>query len=201
MSITLYEFSKSRSARVRWTLAELGVDYDSIEDRALFGSDEIKKVHPLGKLPAIVDDGRALFESAAICTWLADKHADKGLIAPSGMWERALHDQWTCFMLTEIEAYVWHSAQNMFVYREKHRLPAVFPQNERQAKRGLSVLDQHLATDDYLVGGRFSVTDIIAGYTVNWARGALSGFPDEFPHVNAYWERLVARPQCPFGAE
>ena len=77
MTITLYEFGPTRSQRVRWTLTELGIEFESKEDRALIGSEELKSVHPLSKLPALTDNGRNLFESAAICTWLADSHPDK----------------------------------------------------------------------------------------------------------------------------
>jgi glutathione S-transferase len=33
MKMKLYEFAPSRSLRVRWTLQELGVDYEFILDR------------------------------------------------------------------------------------------------------------------------------------------------------------------------
>ena len=89
MTITLYEFTPTRSKRVKWTLQELGVTYESVNRRELIGSDELRKIHPQAKVPAITDNGRPLFESAAICTWLADSHPDKGLVAKSGTWERA----------------------------------------------------------------------------------------------------------------
>ena len=93
MSTTLYEFAPTRSARARWTLLELGIPFESIAGREVIGSPELKAVSPLGKVPGIVDNGRPLFESAAICAWIADRHPEKGLIAPSGSWDRALHDQ------------------------------------------------------------------------------------------------------------
>ena len=66
MDITLYEVGTSRSLRCRWTLKELGLDYQSIEDRSLLRSDELKQFHPLGKMPVALIDGRPLFESSAI---------------------------------------------------------------------------------------------------------------------------------------
>lgn len=55
----------------------------------------------MGKVPAVVIDGEPLFEAAAICTYLAGLVPEKGLIAPSGTRERALHLQWVSFALTE----------------------------------------------------------------------------------------------------
>lgn len=62
MPITLYEVAPTRSKRVRWALDELEVSFESISGMHLFGSDELKQVHPQGKIPAIIDDGRPLFE-------------------------------------------------------------------------------------------------------------------------------------------
>ncbi|MGI9382344.1 MAG: glutathione S-transferase family protein, partial [Methyloligellaceae bacterium] len=107
MSIELYEFAPTRSQRARWTLLALAVPFESIAGQELIGSDRLRAVHPLAKLPALKDDGRPLFESAAISTWLADSHPEKGLIAPAGTWERALHDQWVAFAQTELEAHLW----------------------------------------------------------------------------------------------
>lgn len=198
MTITLYEFAPTRSARVRWTLLELGVPFESIAGPEAFEHPELRKIHPLGKLPGMKDDGRPLFESAAICNWLADSHPDKGLIAPSGTWARALHDQWTAFVLAEVEAFLWHTARNLFILPEAERLPAVFPQNEAAAKQGLAVLDKALAGKDWLVDDRFSVTDIFAGYAVSW--GHMQGFTEDLPNLKAYAERILARPLCPYAA-
>jgi glutathione S-transferase len=47
---------------------------------------------------------------------------------------------------------------------------------------------------DYLVEGRFSATDIIVGYTINW--GQEQGILNEFPNLRAYLERLLEREHC-----
>ena len=78
MTIVLYELQPTRSARVRWTLLELGIPFESIEGREVFAMPELAQIHPMSKLPALRDNGRPLFESAAICTWLADSHPRGG---------------------------------------------------------------------------------------------------------------------------
>ena len=196
MAITLYELQPTRSARVRWTLLELGAPFESIEGPEVFSMPELAEVHPLSKLPALRDAGRPLFESAAICNWLADSHPEAGLVAPSGTWSRALHDQWVAFTLSEIEAFIWHTARNLFVLPEAERVPAVHPQNEAAAKRGLAVLDAHLRDREWLVDDRFSLTDIFTGYATCWAQW--QGMTVDLPNVAAYVDRLQARPHCPY---
>lgn len=199
MSITLFEFAPTRSSRTRWTLSELDLKFDSVAGREVIGSDALKQVHPLGKVPAILDQGRPLFESAAICVWLADSHPEKRLIAPAGTWQRALHDQWIGFSMTEIEAHLWSSFRNTVLYPEDKRVPQIIEQNTREARRSLAVLDRHLANQDFLVDNRFSVTDILVGHVVNWARR--DGLTTEFGHLRAYNQRLLAMPKCPYAKE
>ena len=199
MSIVLYELQPTRSARVRWTLLELGIQYESIErGRETFAMPELAQIHPMSKLPALRDNGRPLFESAAICTWLADSDPEAGLSAPSGTWARALHDQWTAFTLAEVEANLWHTARNVFIYPEEQRVPAVYEQNAREAKRGLAVFDGFLKDKAWLVEDRFSVTDIFVSYAMVWAR--VQGLIADLPNVAAYIERILARPLCPYAA-
>lgn len=116
------------------------------------------------------------------------------MVAASGTWERALHDQWTCYVLTEMEAYSWSTTRNSFVLPKDKRITEVFEQNAEGFKRGAAGMNDALAQTDYLVGDRFSVTDIIASFTVNWGKGL--GLLDEFEHLQTYLERMFRRPHC-----
>lgn len=194
MKIKLYESPTSRAQRVTWTLKEIGADYESISGRDVIGSDGLKKIHPLGKVPAIVVDGKPLIESAAICTYLADQFTEKGLISPSGTWERALHDQWVSFCLSEMEAWLWSTAINTFVLPEEQRLSGVTEQNSKLFSASAAVVDKALDKSNYLVGNQFSVTDIIMGFTISWAN--YYKLLEPFPNLQTYLDRLCERPHC-----
>ena len=194
LDITLYEYGPSRSKQVRWALLELGLEFHAIEGLELLHSDELKKINPMGKVPAVVINDEPLFEAVAICTYLADLVPAKGLIAPSGTRERALHLQWLSFSLTELEAYVWSNARNTFVLPEEQRITALFEQNNKAYVHAAKVLDKVLEEGDYLVGNRFSVTDILVGFTLNW--GNLAGLLEHTPNLQRYLERLKQRPHC-----
>ena len=195
--IELFELGPTRSARARWALLEAGLEFESIgNDVAIIGSDALKAVHPLGKLPAIRIDGRPLFESAAILTAIADLVPEKKLIAPPGSWSRNLHNQWTAFVLSELEAFTQSTEVNSidFIIPESEHVPGIIVQNGKFFRRGAAVLDDVLAASDYLVDDRFSVTDIYAGYAVNW--GQEQELLDGFPNLIAYQERLFEREHC-----
>lgn len=194
MSYTLYEYAKTRSARVRWTLLELDQPFESVEGRRLIRSDELREFSPLGKLPALITDEGPLYESAAICTYLADKHSEKNLIPKTGTYQRGLHEQWTSFSLCEVEAHVWSTSINTFLYPEEERVPEIVDQNNAQTIKSLAVFDSRLGECPFLLGDDFQVTDIIAGYAVNWA--ALLKLTEGFPNIRAWLDRLYARPHC-----
>ena len=63
-------------------------------------------------------------------------------------------------------------------------------------RRSAAVLDTALAESNYLVEDRFTVTDIIVGYTVSWGEndGLLAGFEN----LQAYLDQLHEREHCTF---
>lgn len=195
-NITLYGSGTSRSSRCLWTLLELGVEFEYVDDSSLIGTENLRKLQPQGKLPAIVVDGESLFESAAICTYLCDLYPEKKLIAEVGSRERALHDQWCSFALTEIEGYLWSSYKHNSFYPPEKRVTGVLPTNTEEIVAGLSVLESALDVTTYLTGSNFSVTDIIVGFTINWSKSA--GHLEKFPVLSRYLERLHARDLCAF---
>ena len=194
LDITLYEYGPSRSKQARWALLELGLEFRAVGDINILHSEELKQINPMGKVPAVVINGEPLFEAAAICTYLADLVPEKGLIALSGTRDRALHLQWLSFALTEMEAYVWSNARNTFVLPEEQRITTLFEQNNKAYIHAAKVLDKVLAETDYLVANRFSVTDILVGFTVNWGNGV--GLLEQTPHLQNYLARLKERPHC-----
>lgn len=191
--ITLYEYGPSRSARCRWTLLEAGLPFTSVDEGpSLVGSERLKPFHPLKKVPAAEINGKPLFESAAICTAIADLVPDLDLVGPSGSWARAEHDQWVSFTLSEMECWVWNTDMNSRVLPEEKRISAHLRQNGALFRRGARVMDAFLADREYLVDNRFTITDIIASFAVQWGRS--QGLIDDFPNLQSYLERLGTRP-------
>ncbi len=197
MHIILFEFGYTRSARVRWALLEAGLEFESVENGIeIFKSEALRKIHPLGKLPAILIDGRPLFESAAIVTAVADLAPEKNLIAKPDSWERHLHNQWICFALSEMEPFVQCTEINSidFVLPRDQHVTAIIPQNNMMYRKAAAALETYFSTHDYLVEDRFSVADIVLAYTLCW--GQEQKLLDEFQNINRYMDRLYAREHC-----
>jgi len=194
LDIKLYGMGRTRSARCRWTLDELGLAYEYVDDRALLHSEELRRLHPQGKMPAILIDDEPLFESAPICEHLCDLVAEPTLIGAVGTYERAQHAQWTSFVLTELDAYLWSDFRHTRVYSEEHRSAEVTASNAKEIQSALDVLDGEIASKDFLIGNRFSVTDIIVGWSINWA--ANIGHLAAFTRLCRYLARLQEREHC-----
>ncbi|HEY1100319.1 MAG TPA: glutathione S-transferase N-terminal domain-containing protein, partial [Myxococcota bacterium] len=84
--LVVHHLENSRSQRVLWLLEELGVPYEVVryerDKRTMLAPPALKQVHPLGKSPVIVDEGKAIAESGAILEHLVEKYG-KGRFAPA----------------------------------------------------------------------------------------------------------------------
>jgi len=188
----LYGFIPTRSARVKWVLQEVGAKFEYIEAAGLFGSDELKQLHPLGKIPAFVHDDKVLFESVAIVNYICDLHPDSDLIPKTGTYERALHDQWSCYALAELETWTWIMAKHSNLLPEEKRVAAVIPSAMEELRKSVAVVEQVLHGVDYLVGNKFSAADINIGYVLNQARA--KGLVSPSSNIESYLTRIGDRP-------
>jgi glutathione S-transferase len=188
----LYGFYPTRSARVKWALQEIGADFEYIEKPGLVGSDELRKLHPLAKVPAFVHDDKVLFESVAIVNYVCDLHPEAGLIAKPGSYERALHDQWSCYALAELETWTWIMAKHEKLLPEENRVSAIIPQAMEELRKSVLAVEGALTGIDYLVGNEFSAADINIGYVLNQARAR--GLVPPYGHTDRYLDRIGDRP-------
>lgn len=183
----LYHVPASRSTRVLWLLEEIGQPYELTmmkgEERQ---TDEHRRRQPLGRVPVLEDDEGFLFESAALCLHLADLYPDAQLNWPLGTHERALVYQWTVFAMTELEPAIIEAR------RHREDDPARAQAGVERFQAAAAAVEQALDGHEYLVGDRFSVADLVCGAVLIFAKSA--GLIDELPNIEAYIERLEARP-------
>lgn len=193
----LYEFAPTRSIRVRWTLQELGIDFEAIPIDLLAGEHRgpaFLKINPAGKLPVLVDGDMVLTESIAIVLYLAEKYRDKGLI-PADLQQRAQLMRWLLFTTTELEQPLWRIARHTALYPENKRLPGELALAREDFREMASVMDEHMRGRQYVVGDAATIADFVLAYTLDWATMAkvLNGFP----RLEAYVEDMYARPRAP----
>ncbi|NCO50705.1 MAG: glutathione S-transferase family protein [Deltaproteobacteria bacterium] len=170
---TLYGMPNTRSFRVLWILEEAGIEYDyRVVDLGKGGGQdpEFLRLNPAAKLPVLTDGDLVLTESAAICSYIATEAPAAGLIPLQDPAQRALYDQWCFFVLTELEQPLWTMGKHKFALPKDYRVPAVLPTAAFEFQRALGLLARALSERDFLVGDRFTVADLLATHTLNWAR-------------------------------
>jgi glutathione S-transferase len=102
---TLYHVPTSRSLRVLWTLEEIGatVEVKSLGVRPRLQEPEYLAINPAGTLPALIDGDRAIYESLAICQYLAARHGSDLVVAP-GEPEQPEFVQWLLYGEATLQA-------------------------------------------------------------------------------------------------
>ncbi len=192
MKLTLYGFKKTRSMRPQWLLEELGLDYKYIEIDIFHDAGMTKKyrkIHPYGQVPALGIDDNIMFESGAICHWLADQFPAQGLAPALDSPLRAEYEQWMFYAAATLEPPAFNYILHSQILPEDKRVKVIADWNEKQLIYTLRILNRLLKDKHYLLGEQFSAADIMLAYLLFW-------FPDilqQFPVLQDYCDRLGNR--------
>ena len=160
-------------------------------DLKVLRAPEYLAIHPLGRVPCLVDDGQTIFESGAIAQYLCEKYDDGRLGRGPDHPERYEWLQWIHYA----ETVAVHGAslvqQSVFI-PEEQRSPIVQKLESRRLEKAVEVLDNHLKDRDYLLASGFSAADVNVGYSIYLGDQFVSF--DAFPTAMAYYARLRERP-------
>jgi|HubBroStandDraft_1064217.scaffolds.fasta_scaffold09580_5 glutathione S-transferase len=186
----LYFAPRTRATRPRWVLEELGIPHEIV--RVDLGAKENREpgylaVNPLGRVPALVDGDVAIFESIAICLYLADRYPERGLAPPVSSPLRGPYYQWLLFCASTLESSIGRWAQHGGEVSDGEREKA-----RARFDEAAELLTRALAAGDYVLGDSFSTVDVIVGSNLNWARRV--GLLDGRAVLTDYVDRLLARP-------
>lgn len=191
----LYYAPKTRANRPRWALEEIGVSYELVPVDLKKGehkSEDYLKINPMGQLPAFSDNGIAMFESAAIVAYIADKYPQKKLAPSPQSPERALYYQWMFFSMTVLDASVVGYFYHTQLYPEGKRIDAYAEQCRQDFQKAAKVLTSHLQNREFMVGNSFTAADIMIASNLSFAK-ALK-LMDDFPTLIEYSKRQTSRP-------
>lgn len=189
----------SSGARTHWALEELGVPYEYVQlDRSKgeHKTPEFLAINPNGKVPALVDDGIAYFESLAIALHLGERYGVERGLWPNEPKDRAEALSWSVWALVELQynfrEYIYHGLASPISYKPEDQSKAAAQFNLERTKQNFAMLDKRLSDREYVCGA-FTLVDTIFGSTLRFAK--MMGVKiDGVPRVDAYVERLSKRP-------
>lgn len=153
------------------------------------------RINPNGRIPAIVDRDAgdfAVFESGAILVYLAEK---AGKLMPQDAKGRSLVIQWLMFQIGGLGPMMGQA--NVFTRYFPEHIPSAIDRYKRESRRLLEVLDERLATHEYLAGD-YSIADI-----ANWCWARSYDWPGidigGLDNLKRWMASIAARPAAEKG--
>ena len=143
----------------------------------------------------MIDGDRAIYESLAICEYLAARHGSDLVVAPDEP-ERPEFVQWLFYGEATLQAPLSVMAR---IRRIRNKTPemqtgidAVLSDARHSLSMRVKLLEQRLEGRDFLVAGRMTLADISVGYPLTMGKPHFASLLG--PRATAYRERLTARP-------
>jgi glutathione S-transferase len=185
----------TRAVRIVWLFEELGLPYELVRyklgDPAMRTAD-YRKIHPMGRVPALQDGDVTIFESGAIVQYVLAIYGNGRLMPKPDSPHFPAYLQWLHYAEGMIMPPVNMIVVETILLPPDRRNPTNAERATRLLSQMLSAVDQHLAGRSYLAG-EFSGADIMTGHACTVAARLKADISDK-PNVAAYIERLNARP-------
>lgn len=164
--ITFYHSPMTRSSRVLALIAAMDI-FDWVEIRDVTvprfdgtGRRDPSNPHPEGKVPLLVHDGVAIWESAAILLYLTDLFPESELGVPPGHPQRGRYLSWLSWYAGVMEPVLIHDAAGL----SHPFLTATF--------RGPAEIRERLSTalseGPWLVGDHYTAADLLVSSPYLW---------------------------------
>jgi glutathione S-transferase len=184
----LYWCPQTRASRAVWMLEEAGVPYErvriDIRDETSRADAAFRAASPMGKVPALEDGPVRIWDSGAICAYVADQYPAKALAPPIGHPQRGAYFMWLMYTNAVIEP----AMGEKFLKTPVNTARNGFGSWELM----LSTLREGLERGPWILGEHFSAADVLLGSSCNFLR--LFNMLDDDPILFAYADRCAARP-------
>ncbi len=184
--------------RVRMFLAEKGIDVDYVQVDIQSGenlSKEMRKKNPIGKIPILeLDDGTCIAETDAICTYFESIQPEPPLMGTSPI-EKATISMWQRQVEFAFMLQVGMCFQHTTGYFKDRMVPV--PEYGKQAginaAKYMSILERRLGESEYIAGDKFTIADITALCSMDFARVINIRMKDEQVNLQRWYESVSGR--------
>ena len=193
--LELYTASTPNGWKASVTLEELGLEY-KVHEISLQNQEqktpEYLTINPNGRIPTLVDEGFAVFESGAIMIYLAEK---TGRLLPTDIKGRSETIQWLMFQMSGIGPMMGQA--NVFFRTMEEKIPTAISRYQNESRRLFEVLDKRLDNSEWLTKD-FSIADIANFCWVRlyfWSGVSVDGLDN----LNRWLKSMSSRPACQRG--
>lgn len=209
MTITFYDCAPAPSPRrVRMFLAEKGMTVPTVQVDLRAGEhlgEAFRKLNPWGTVPVLLlDDGTAISEASACCRYLEEIHPVPPLLGCTPK-ERAVVLMWD--HRCEIDGFL--ACAEAFRNEAKgmkgralpgplnlEQIPALAERGRARVRHFFDVMNARLAESPFVAGESFSVADITAFVSIEFAAWMKLTPPEDAAALNHWLEAMRARPSA-----
>jgi glutathione S-transferase len=191
--IIVHHLNNSRSQRILWLLEELGTPYeikhyarDAVTNLA---PPELKAVHPLGKSPVLEENGKIIFESAAITDYIIRRHGGGRFMPAPGS---DAHEDYLMWLHFAEGSAMTPFLLALYTARLGEAAAPLQPRIQEQIGAHVAYFSACLGSNDWLVNNELSGADFMMSFIAEIATA--QGLGAHFPNLAAYARRLQARP-------
>jgi glutathione S-transferase len=202
----LFDFALAPNPRrVRMFLAEKSVEIPLVQvntrEREQF-EPSFSAVNPLNAVPVLeLDDGTCIAESVAICRYIEEVHPEPPLMGTDAK-DKAIVEMWNRRMELVGYAATAETVRNalpMFEDRGLSGVPGGVPQIPALVDRGkqtlgrfFGLLDRQLADNAFVAGEAFTIADITAFVTIEFAKRVDVEIPGSGADNVLHWQAEIA---------
>lgn len=193
MSLIVHHLNNSRSQRILWLLEELNLNYeirhhqrDAVTNLA---PPELLAVHPLGKSPVIEDDGKVIYESAAIVEYICERHGGAHLVPARGTDDHIRYLEYLHFAEGSAMTPI---LLNLYTARLGEAAAPLRPRIDQQLQCHFQYMEDQILPSGWFVGETLTGADIMLSFPAEAA--VKMGYAADKPKLTAYVAAIHARP-------
>lgn len=207
--LQLHHLENSRSFRILWLLEELNVPYQLTRykrNKVGLAPESLEKIHPMGKAPILVADGRPLIESGFIIEYLLKHYDNQQAFKPTDDNDSAWEDYTFWMHFAEASAMpplVMRLIFNKIVERSPVLVRPISKGIRKQIEasmisknieKSLDLMEQHLHNNNWFGGDVFSAADIQMHFVVAAANARQSLDKVKYANLINWQKRCEIRP-------
>jgi len=159
---------------------------------------ELLAMQPFHQIPAIDDDGFVLYESRAICRYLAEKYADQGTsLLPTELKAKALFEQAASIEYSNFHphAFVIYAEGRQKAIKGLEKDQAKFDDAVSKLSTVLQVYETILGKQKYLAGDEFTLADLFhISFGTLLEPSGCDLMTSTGPNVARWWKEILGRP-------
>ncbi|WP_372366896.1 glutathione S-transferase [Candidatus Uabimicrobium sp. HlEnr_7] len=206
--ITVHHLEHSRSQKILWLLEELEQQYEIVhykrDKKTNLAPPQLKKIHPLGKSPTVVDGENILAETGAITEYLVSKYNEKNLVPKTGTPEYLKYNYW----MHTAEGSIMPLLVMNFIFSRINTQSPFFIRPIAKAITGkvtkaylspslnsmLEMMETELTASTWFTGKEFTAADVQMSGPVEAALAQNFLSKERYPKICEYAERIKQRP-------